>query len=42
MIAATGGYYGDAPPYDGHVVAIDRTSGRIAHVFNTECSNEHR
>jgi putative pyrroloquinoline-quinone binding quinoprotein len=39
VIAATGGYYGDAPPYQGHVVLIDRTSGRIVSVFNTLCSN---
>ncbi|MGH2928729.1 MAG: PQQ-binding-like beta-propeller repeat protein, partial [Solirubrobacteraceae bacterium] len=42
VVAVTGGYIGDAPPYDGHVVAIDRTTGRIAHVWNTECSNRHR
>ncbi|HET9102979.1 MAG TPA: PQQ-binding-like beta-propeller repeat protein [Solirubrobacteraceae bacterium] len=41
VIATTGGYYGDAPPYDGHVVAIDRATGRIGHVFNAECSNQH-
>ena len=41
VIATTGGYYGDAPPYDGHVVAIDRATGRIAHVFNAECANRH-
>lgn len=39
LLAATGGYYGDAPPYQGHVVAIDRSSGRIASVFNTLCAN---
>ena len=39
LLAATGGYYGDAPPYQGHVVAIDRASGRLARVFNTLCSN---
>ncbi len=39
VVVVTGGYYGDAPPYDGHVVLIDRSSGRIAHVWNTECSN---
>ncbi len=39
VIAATGGYYGDAPPYQGHVVLIDRTSGHIASVFNTLCAN---
>jgi outer membrane protein assembly factor BamB len=41
VIATTGGYYGDAPTYEGHVVLIDRTSGHIAGVWNAECSNEH-
>jgi glucose dehydrogenase len=41
VVAVTGGYIGDAPPYDGHVVTIDRTSGRIVHVFNSECSDRH-
>jgi outer membrane protein assembly factor BamB len=39
LVAVTGGYYGDAPPYDGHVVLINRGTGRVAHVWNTECSN---
>lgn len=39
LIATTGGYYGDAPPYQGHVVLIDRESGRLASVFNTLCSS---
>jgi PQQ-like domain len=39
LIVATGGYFGDAPPYQGHVALIDRASGRIASVFNTLCSN---
>jgi hypothetical protein len=39
VIAATGGYFGDAPPYQGHVVAIDRGSGRLRAVFNTLCAN---
>src|SRR5579875_1185124 len=39
LIVVTGGYYGDTPPYQGHVVAIDRASGRIEAVFNTLCSN---
>jgi hypothetical protein len=42
VIAVTGGYYGDAPPYQGHVVAIDRASGRVRAVFNTLCSNRRR
>jgi hypothetical protein len=39
LLVATGGYFGDAPPYQGHVVTIDRASGRIAGVFNTLCAN---
>jgi putative pyrroloquinoline-quinone binding quinoprotein len=42
LLAATGGYFGDAPPYQGHVVAIDRESGHIAAVYNTLCSNRRR
>jgi hypothetical protein len=42
LLVATGGYIGDAPPYQGHVVAIDRESGRIANVFNTLCANRRR
>jgi outer membrane protein assembly factor BamB len=39
LLAATGGYIGDAPPYQGHVALIDRASGRLLRVFNTLCSN---
>jgi outer membrane protein assembly factor BamB len=39
VLAATGGYIGDAPPYQGHVVAISAASGRIAHVWNALCSD---
>lgn len=39
VVAATAGYFGDGPPYDGHVVTIDRRTGRIVHVWNSECSN---
>ena len=42
LVAVTGGYIGDIPPYDGHVVTIDRASGRIVRVWNTECSDRHR
>ena len=42
VIAVTGGYIGDAPPYQGHVVTIDRATGRILHVWNSLCSNMHR
>src|SRR5438309_458538 len=39
VIGTTGGYFGDAPPYQGHVVLIDRASGHIAEIFNTLCAN---
>ncbi|MHB8532180.1 MAG: outer membrane protein assembly factor BamB family protein, partial [Solirubrobacteraceae bacterium] len=39
VIAATGGYFGDAQPYQGHVVLIDRSDGRLAAVYNTLCAN---
>lgn len=41
VVVTTGGYVGDAPTYEGHVVVIDRTSGHIAGVWNAECSNRH-
>ena len=39
MIATTGGYIGDAPPYQGHVAVIDAASGKLLHVWNSLCSN---
>ena len=42
VLVGTGGYIGDAPPYQGHVVAIDANSGRIVHVWNSLCSDQHR
>jgi outer membrane protein assembly factor BamB len=39
LVMTTGGYIGDQPPYQGHVVTLDRTSGRIEAVFNALCSN---
>jgi hypothetical protein len=41
VIATTSGYIGDAPVYQGHVVLIDRESGKIAAVFNTLCADRH-
>jgi hypothetical protein len=41
VIATTGGYIGDAPPYQGHVVVIAARSGRLLHVWNSLCSNRH-
>jgi outer membrane protein assembly factor BamB len=42
VLIGTGGYIGDAPPYQGHVVAISAATGRIVHVWNSLCSNVHR
>ncbi len=39
LLATTGGYFGDAPPYVGHIVAISLASGHVEHVFNTLCAN---
>ena len=38
VLATTGGYIGDAPTYQGHVVAIARSSGHVDAVFNTLCA----
>ena len=38
VLVATGGYIGDAPPYQGHVVAIDSRTARIVGVWNSLCS----
>jgi outer membrane protein assembly factor BamB len=40
LLVTTGGYIGDAPPYQGHVVSI-AASGKIVHVWNSLCSNRH-
>jgi hypothetical protein len=41
VIATTGGYTGDAPPYQGHVAILAARSGRLLHVWNSLCSNRH-
>ena len=41
VIATTGGYIGDAPPYQGHVVTMSESTGKIAHVWNSLCSDRH-
>jgi hypothetical protein len=38
LYMTTGGYPGDAPPYQGHLVAVNLSNG-IETVFNTLCSN---
>jgi outer membrane protein assembly factor BamB len=42
LLATTGGYYGDAPPYIGHIAAISLRSGAVEHVFNTLCADRAR
>ncbi|HVS86125.1 MAG TPA: PQQ-binding-like beta-propeller repeat protein, partial [Gaiellaceae bacterium] len=39
VFATTGGYIGDAPPYQGHVVVLSGRTGRILHVWNSLCSD---
>lgn len=39
VIAVTGGYIGDAPPYQGHVAVLDTQSGSLLHVWNSLCSD---
>jgi hypothetical protein len=41
VIAATGGYIGDAPPYQGHVVTLRPSNGRIVAAWNSLCSDRH-
>ncbi|HEX5409662.1 MAG TPA: PQQ-binding-like beta-propeller repeat protein [Gemmatimonadaceae bacterium] len=38
VIAVTGGYIGDAPPYQGHVAILDAGTGHLEHVWNSLCS----
>jgi hypothetical protein len=42
LLVATSGYFGDIPPYQGHVLLIDRSSGGIVSVFNTLCSDRRQ
>ena len=42
VIATTGGYVGDAPPYQGHVAILDAASGQLLHVWNALCSDTLR
>ncbi len=39
IIAVTGGYIGDEPPYQGHVAVLDAHSGALQHVWNSLCSD---
>ncbi|HEX7144262.1 MAG TPA: PQQ-binding-like beta-propeller repeat protein [Gaiellaceae bacterium] len=42
VIATTGGYIGDAPPYQGHVALLAASNGRLSSVWNSLCSNRHQ
>jgi PQQ-like domain len=39
IIAVTGGYIGDQPPYQGHIAILDSRSGALLHVWNSLCSD---
>ena len=39
VIAVTGGYIGDAPPYQGHVALLDAGTGAVARIWNSLCSD---
>jgi PQQ-like domain len=39
VIATTGGYIGDQPPYQGHVAVIDAANGKLLHVWNSLCAD---
>jgi outer membrane protein assembly factor BamB len=39
LIAVTGGYIGDRPPYQGHVAILDADTGKLLHVWNSLCSD---
>jgi hypothetical protein len=41
VIATTGGYIGDAPPYQGHVAVLDPADGRVTAIWNSLCSDRH-
>jgi len=42
VYVVTGGYVGDYPPYQGHVIALDRRTGRRAGIFNSLCSDRRQ
>jgi WD40 repeat protein len=39
IVAVTGGYIGDRPPYQGHVAILDSQNGKLLEVWNSLCSN---
>ena len=41
VIAATDGYIGDEPPYQGHVAILDAATGSLLRVWNSLSSDRH-
>ena len=41
VLAATDGYIGDAPSYQGHVVTLNPATGHIVGEWNSLCSDRH-
>ncbi|MGO9308140.1 MAG: PQQ-binding-like beta-propeller repeat protein, partial [Spirochaetia bacterium] len=41
VFAATDGYIGDRPPYQGHVAILDAATGSLLHVWNSLSSDRH-
>jgi hypothetical protein len=41
VLATTGGYIGDRPPYQGHVAVLKASSGQLVGVWNSLCSDRH-
>jgi outer membrane protein assembly factor BamB len=39
IIVVTGGYVGDRPPYQGHVVILDAKTGQMQHVWYSLCGD---
>ncbi len=39
VIAVTGGYIGDRPPYQGHLAILDAGSGKLLQVWNSLCGD---
>jgi glucose dehydrogenase len=39
VVAVTGGYIGDRPPYQGHVAILDAKDGKLLNVWNSLCSD---
>jgi hypothetical protein len=41
VLAATDGYIGDAPSYQGHIVSLKASNGAVVGVWNALCSDRH-